>query len=451
MTFLRALRMMKVAKVLRLARVLQAFQDLRLMLASIAGSLSSLLWVLVMLSFILYMFALVFVQGFTALLAKGDSLGQETKDSILYYFGSVEVAILTLFQNTTGGPGWEESYNLVKLIGAPYAICFILYIAFFTFAVFNILTGVFVQHAMKFAEPEKETLVFQARRQRLEDMATMKDLCHEIDDDGSGEISLEELHAHLKSHKVRATWRLMGIDIGEAETFFRLLSHTTEDGKVEVDRFAEGAMKMKGSANALDIQTILYAMRTSSKRHDRFSRFVIEKLNSLDTSVARLAGSTSEEAISRSCPQTISAPGCDMLKDGTEDVVPPPGAEVYEPAGPPWKKKAGAKKAQPELKAYDSNSFWQLAPSERGADASPCVMPPSVTVASVSTGDDAPVVPARPLPVVASRPSSAGLRADDAAARIGGMGDCGVACCGNATVTHSEVLVNTPKPTVAMC
>eukprot|EP00747_Dinoflagellata_sp_TGD_P134667 gnl/TRDRNA2_/TRDRNA2_175359_c0_seq1.p2 gnl/TRDRNA2_/TRDRNA2_175359_c0~~gnl/TRDRNA2_/TRDRNA2_175359_c0_seq1.p2 ORF type:complete len:184 (-),score=43.69 gnl/TRDRNA2_/TRDRNA2_175359_c0_seq1:4-555(-) len=133
------------------------------------------------------------------------------------------------------------------------------------------------------------------------------------------------------------------------------------------------------------------------------------------------------------------------------DVVPPPGAEVYEPAGPPWKKKAGAKKAQPELKAYDSNSFWQLAPSERGADASPCVMPPSVTVASVSTGDDAPVVPARPLPVVASRPSSAGLRADDAAARIGGMGDCGVACCGNATVTHSEVLVNTPKPTVAMC
>eukprot|EP00747_Dinoflagellata_sp_TGD_P134673 gnl/TRDRNA2_/TRDRNA2_175359_c0_seq5.p1 gnl/TRDRNA2_/TRDRNA2_175359_c0~~gnl/TRDRNA2_/TRDRNA2_175359_c0_seq5.p1 ORF type:complete len:480 (-),score=59.91 gnl/TRDRNA2_/TRDRNA2_175359_c0_seq5:21-1361(-) len=340
MTFLRALRMMKVAKVLRLARVLQAFQDLRLMLASIAGSLSSLLWVLVMLSFILYMFALVFVQGFTALLAKGDSLGQETKDSILYYFGSVEVAILTLFQNTTGGPGWEESYNLVKLIGAPYAICFILYIAFFTFAVFNILTGVFVQHAMKFAEPEKETLVFQARRQRLEDMATMKDLCHEIDDDGSGEISLEELHAHLKSHKVRATWRLMGIDIGEAETFFRLLSHTTEDGKVEVDRFAEGAMKMKGSANALDIQTILYAMRTSSKRHDRFSRFVIEKLNSLDTSVARLAGSTSEEAISRSCPQTISAPGCDMLKDGTEDVVPPPGAEVYEPAGPPWKKKA---------------------------------------------------------------------------------------------------------------
>merc|ERR1719162_2157404 len=55
-------------KVLRMVRVLKAFRELRLLLLSIVGSMTSLVWCFLLLGCVLYLFGIVFVQAVTSYL-----------------------------------------------------------------------------------------------------------------------------------------------------------------------------------------------------------------------------------------------------------------------------------------------------------------------------------------------------------------------------------------------
>ena len=53
----------------------------------------------------------------------------------------------------------------MKLSGPVYSAGFLFFVGFFNFAVFNILTGLFVEHAMKCAEPDDDEMIFEQRKQ----------------------------------------------------------------------------------------------------------------------------------------------------------------------------------------------------------------------------------------------------------------------------------------------
>eukprot|EP00747_Dinoflagellata_sp_TGD_P085852 gnl/TRDRNA2_/TRDRNA2_163043_c1_seq1.p1 gnl/TRDRNA2_/TRDRNA2_163043_c1~~gnl/TRDRNA2_/TRDRNA2_163043_c1_seq1.p1 ORF type:complete len:635 (-),score=113.61 gnl/TRDRNA2_/TRDRNA2_163043_c1_seq1:508-2412(-) len=287
-SFMRVFRILKVAKILRMVRALRVFHSLRIMIQTLAGSLSALFWVFVMLGFLLYTFALVFVQGFTQLLSEQtDALDEKVVDEIRQKFGAVQAAMLILFMDTTGGPGWELSYGLVSLIGPLHAAFYIFYIAFFNFALFNILTALFVEHAMKQAEPENSTLIFETRRKELEDIDLMKSICHGIDFDDDGLISLEELLTHLRGKKARATMKLAGLDVHDAEVFFRLLSAATNSDRVDADTFVEVAMKMKGPAHAMDLQTLLYETKIMERHQNRLIESISAKVDQVSARLSR--------------------------------------------------------------------------------------------------------------------------------------------------------------------
>ena len=74
------------------------------MLNSILGSVMNLFWSMVMLFFMFYIFSLVIVQGAgTFLQTTGDSLDDDESENLISVFGSVEVAMLSLFKPSTGG------------------------------------------------------------------------------------------------------------------------------------------------------------------------------------------------------------------------------------------------------------------------------------------------------------------------------------------------------------
>eukprot|EP00747_Dinoflagellata_sp_TGD_P076824 gnl/TRDRNA2_/TRDRNA2_159315_c2_seq5.p1 gnl/TRDRNA2_/TRDRNA2_159315_c2~~gnl/TRDRNA2_/TRDRNA2_159315_c2_seq5.p1 ORF type:complete len:111 (-),score=16.19 gnl/TRDRNA2_/TRDRNA2_159315_c2_seq5:296-628(-) len=77
-------------------------------------------------------------------------------------------------------------------------------------------------------------------------------------------------------------------------------------------------MKMKGNANSLDIQTVLYAMKTNERRERRFCDFVKAKLELLEASVAGLTAvglqQQSQDDTSRSFLQTMSAASKEVAK-----------------------------------------------------------------------------------------------------------------------------------------
>jgi len=160
MLFMRAMRILKIAKVSRTVRLMQQFSELRLILNSMLGSLKNLFWSMAMLALIFYLFALVFVQLTASSLEDSINNGEPdlARREKLDTFGSVELAMLTLYKACTGGDDWSGPYRIAAASGELPAILFIFFIAFMQIAVLNILTGIFVEKAMKLAQPDRERL-----------------------------------------------------------------------------------------------------------------------------------------------------------------------------------------------------------------------------------------------------------------------------------------------------
>eukprot|EP00747_Dinoflagellata_sp_TGD_P114931 gnl/TRDRNA2_/TRDRNA2_172030_c9_seq3.p1 gnl/TRDRNA2_/TRDRNA2_172030_c9~~gnl/TRDRNA2_/TRDRNA2_172030_c9_seq3.p1 ORF type:complete len:285 (+),score=68.86 gnl/TRDRNA2_/TRDRNA2_172030_c9_seq3:52-855(+) len=194
-------------------------------------------------------------------------------------FGTVEAALFTLYRINTSGSYWGDEFKLIHMTGIGYTSFYIFYVGFFQFAVFNILTALFVEHAMKLAKPDERTLIFEERRQELADIEEMKLFCGEMDENGSGFINLQELKECLKNEKAKAYLTLQGIDVQDAETFFSMLADETESERVEIDAFAEGALKMKGMANAMDMQTVLYKMKVAQQQDAQFAKHMETRLD----------------------------------------------------------------------------------------------------------------------------------------------------------------------------
>merc|ERR1740127_307150 len=64
-TSARILRLIRSVKIFRFARAMHVFHDFRLLVYSILAGATSLFWCLVVLTFIIYMFAIFFMNGVT--------------------------------------------------------------------------------------------------------------------------------------------------------------------------------------------------------------------------------------------------------------------------------------------------------------------------------------------------------------------------------------------------
>ena len=140
LSFLRLVRLCKIVKILRVFRTLRLFSELRLMLDCVVGSLVNVFWCVIMLLFVIYVFALFLQQGVVQYLA--DPTAQPTKqqaDEVLKFYSSVGITVVTLFQSCTSGVDWSEPYKALLPTGDLLPTSFIFYIAFVFISVWNIV------------------------------------------------------------------------------------------------------------------------------------------------------------------------------------------------------------------------------------------------------------------------------------------------------------------------
>merc|ERR1711976_798575 len=109
---------------------------------------------------------LVLMQGFTGYLQDvGESIEAEERQFILENFGSLPSGMILFFQLGTGGTEWGELYWVLARTGPLYQLLLLAYIVFFTFGLFNILTGMVVEGVMKEREKDDEELAAGYRAQ----------------------------------------------------------------------------------------------------------------------------------------------------------------------------------------------------------------------------------------------------------------------------------------------
>lgn len=265
--FARALRVFKMGKVLRVFRALRFLRELRAMVASIIGSFMSLFWCILMLLMILYIFSVFFVQQMTAYLIELQAASEYTPywEAQRMYFETVQSTIITLAMCTTGGKDWEDVWRLIKPLGWFTTAAFLFYISFFIVALMNILTGIFVDSAMKHSKPDDKEALLEHRKRLKEETAEVICILQAIDTNEDGTLERSEFREAMQNERISHALSALGIDIKHADTFFDTLvdgnAGGAEDQAVDLEHLGRQIVRLKGNATSVDLHALISQTR----------------------------------------------------------------------------------------------------------------------------------------------------------------------------------------------
>merc|ERR550525_2119533 len=124
----------------------------------------------------------------------------------------------------TGGADWKEVLDVVRPAGPIPCAFLLLYILLFSIAVWNVVTSIFLDKALKLAQPDVDELMLEARRKDVEDTHELQGLFAEMVMSDSNVISLSAFEDIVCQDKFQDFLRVRGVDINDAKTFFAMVA-----------------------------------------------------------------------------------------------------------------------------------------------------------------------------------------------------------------------------------
>merc|ERR1740121_2042188 len=258
-------------------RVVRAIQSLRIMIFAIIKSLDVLFWVLMVIVFFQYIFAMVFMHGALSYITSytdGSGVVLNAVDAwahpgahldyLKFRWGSIEQSFVTLFESITGGVNWGEVYYSLEKIGGVYGIFFIFYIYMMMFLVLNVVIGTVVDVTSSVAAKDRDRMVEDEMKALTEYASDIKDFFSQADADCSGMLSWEEFRAHLDDNRVKAYFQTLDLDIRRANMLFKLLD-SNDAGEVGIEAFVDGCLRLRGQASSLDLNLVIYQLESIIK------------------------------------------------------------------------------------------------------------------------------------------------------------------------------------------
>lgn len=284
---LRIIRVLRVSKTVRIIRLFRFFAELRLILNCVVGSLSALFWSVILLLGITSVCAIVLVQFVTSYLVERMDDHGEIVEELLKNFGSVQKAILALVESISGGTDWGDHFDLLSNTGGVNAAIFLGYVMFVWLAIANIITSIYVDKAMKLAQPDIEQLLADKHKEDYETANELRSVFSRLDANGTGTLSLEELQEALCDYKLISYFEMKGLRIHDAERFFSMLANVTDSEEVSIDSFVGGCLKMKGVALNVDLVMLRYEIQMLEKMNVRCMDDCLKQLADLGTILSK--------------------------------------------------------------------------------------------------------------------------------------------------------------------
>jgi len=226
-----------------------------------------------MLALIFYLFALIFVQLTAAQLSDvfGTNPGSlEESKKEMQAFESVQRAMLTLYMSCSGGEDWLVFYSVINDVGWAGSLLFVFFIAFMHIAVMNILTGIFVEQAMKLAQPDRDRLAHEQQRAEMTQANELHKMCQEMDISDDGTISRSELCEYIQDGKFKAFLMTLGLrlNLKHADLFFNIIDSSSEN--IDIETFVQECMNLRGNASNFDLAYLTIQMGALEKRQQEF-------------------------------------------------------------------------------------------------------------------------------------------------------------------------------------
>jgi len=124
----------------------------------------------------------------------------------------------------------------------------------------NIITSIFIDQAMKMAQPDVNDRALEQRKADINTMHELSEIFKAIDVDHSQTISLDELRACLKDARIASFLDMVGLDISDAETFYVLLASQTGSSEIDLSSLVSGWLRMRGAATSIDLLSFQHRM-----------------------------------------------------------------------------------------------------------------------------------------------------------------------------------------------
>lgn len=257
-SFLRLLRILRLFRVLRLVRLVQFIGELNTIISSIANSMKSLCWTLFLLLLMIYIVAILFTQ---VVFSERVLMDQDAPNArvLSHWWGTLDRSILTLYQAILGGVDWEDvTTPLTDAVSPLCTLLFALYIAFSLLAMMNVITGIFVESALKNAEKEKDAEFTETAHA----LFVLSDL------DQSGHISWDEFEMQIDEPRFRQYMQNFGIDPADAKLLFKLLDHD-KSSSLELEELVDGLVRLRAGAKFMDIMKIMHEIERTNRKLTR--------------------------------------------------------------------------------------------------------------------------------------------------------------------------------------
>jgi hypothetical protein len=244
------------------------FKPLRAILKSLASTLGTLTWSIVMLVIVLFLFSLILVIRVTSFLQEEPDQrdivvglhGETVVETVEATYGSVGLGLLHLFMCVTGGHDWSVYYDPLKPTGEINCIIFLFFIVFTQISVLNIILGIFVDDAMKnlLSDKEEKALEHADEQRQLSD--TLREICQEIDVGGDGKITTEEFNKAVTNAKFKNFLETMDFKASELRDLLNILCSGKYTEGINIEAFVSLCMRFRGPASCMDMQMVLGAI-----------------------------------------------------------------------------------------------------------------------------------------------------------------------------------------------
>jgi len=271
LSFARLVRLVRLVKVFRIFRTLKLVGPLRVLVRTVASSISALCWSMTLVALFMYMSAIALCQMLSSYLHKNtkntnnlDALERETAIWIYKKYGTSLRAFYTMFEVTFSG-GWPAYvWPLVDKVSAWYGVFFAFYVAGVVFALIRIITALFLKETLQAAANDTDMMIRLKMCEKAKCARKLEELFAAIDSTGDGVIGVDEFVSFLGHSEVKAYFSILELDVQEAASMFTLLDDG--DGMIRHDEFIRSVINLKGQARSQDVVMMQHECRRIGQR-----------------------------------------------------------------------------------------------------------------------------------------------------------------------------------------
>jgi len=224
-SFLSALKLVRLARILKL---LKMKRELKLLVESIVSSLSSMVWLSVLLAILIYAVAICCVQ----FVGSSDLYPKKEFDN-KKYFGNMRAAAVTGL-NLAMLDGFGDLLRAMLRYQPLYALGISLYVGIASFGIMNAIIGVIVTKTSEAAAECEQEDTAAYRKRQMACVASISNIIYSIDTDGDGTVSPEEIKMAENNEELKEV--LEAIDLPYAFHLSDLHCMLDKDGDGELDK-----------------------------------------------------------------------------------------------------------------------------------------------------------------------------------------------------------------------